>query len=97
MEFANQIRLATGLTMPEAARMGLLPFQVVARRHPTDALTAEDYARAMIAEGASVLEEPSNPILRFESLEEAETSQDRLERLLTGSRWTIIQHDASME
>jgi hypothetical protein len=95
-DFANRIMLATGVTVPEAARFGFLPFQVIPMRRKTDALSQEQYARAMIEEGASVLENPSKPMLRFETLEEAEVCQERLERRLPGSHWSIV-HDLGMQ
>lgn len=90
-KYAEQIRLATGFTMPEAARIGLLPFQVVPRRPGANGLTPKQYVQAMIEESASTLENRSEPMLRFESLEEAEACQGRLEQRLPGSHWTIVQ------
>jgi hypothetical protein len=94
-DFANRIVLATGLTRPEAAAMGLLPFQLLPRLQ--DEAPPERHTRAMIDEGAFVLNGSGEPQLRFETFEEAEACQERLEQRLPGSRWSLIQHELAME
>ncbi len=96
-DFAGRIMLAVGNTLPEAARIGLLPYEVLPLRRKTDPLTREQYANATIEEGASTLDNPAKPMLRFETIEEAAACKERLERQLPGSHWSIIQQDLGME
>src|SRR5262249_15651130 len=88
--FRRQIALAIGVTVPEARDLGLLPYQIIPMRRETDGVSLEQYRGAMIQEGASVLENPDQPLLRFASLEEAAACKRRLEEKLPNSHWTII-------
>ena len=90
-EFGPKIRLAVGVTFPEAAAIGYLPYKVVPVPRRVDPSDMEKYRQAMVAEGASTLDNPSKPMLRFASLEEADACKRRLEERLPNSSWTIVQ------
>ena len=92
-EFADRIGLATGLTFPEAYASGMLPFQIIAALRKDDPVTVEQCRRAMIEEGASTLQGPDRPQLRFATEEEAEASLKRLSIRLPGSEpvWQILR------
>src|SRR5947207_1781011 len=64
----NPIALAIGLTFPDALESGLLPFQITTPLRKGDPVTVEQCREAMIAEGASILLDPSKPQLRFATL-----------------------------
>lgn len=83
--FRERIALAIGLTVPEAAEAGLLPFQITTALRRGDPVTAEQCREAMIVQGASVLLDPEKPQLRFATEEEAEACRQRLIRQLPGS------------
>src|SRR5262249_3064853 len=68
-ETSARVSLAIGLTVPEAAEAGLLPFRIVTARREGDSVTLEQCREAMIAEGASVLRNPDKPQLRFATQE----------------------------
>jgi hypothetical protein len=92
-EYRDRIALASGLTVPEAHAAGMLPFQIIAARRPTDPVTEEQVRKAMLDEGASVLADPPTPRLRFSSNEQAEACRQRLIKRLPGSDpvWIINQ------
>jgi hypothetical protein len=96
-DFRDRIALALGLTVPEAAELGLLPFRVKPVLRRGDPVTAEQCRQAMIALGASTLTDPANPQLCFASEEEAETCRQRLVRQLPGSDaiWAITHENLS--
>ncbi|MBW3539297.1 MAG: hypothetical protein KY476_03430 [Planctomycetes bacterium] len=90
-EFRDRIALAIGLTVPEAAGAGLLPFQVTPLVRRGDLVTLEQCRNAMLAEGASVLSDPHHPQLRFATMEEAASCIKRLSEALPASEaaWTV--------
>ena len=89
--YREQITLALGLTVPEAASMGLLPFQVTPARRRGEAPSDEEYAKAMLEAGASTLADTKRPQLRFATIEDAQTAYEHLEEALPGSKWIITQ------
>lgn len=92
-DFRDRIALVIGLTVPEATESGLLPVQVTTALRKDDPVTLEQCRDAMIAEGASILSDPSKPKLRFATVEEAEACVKRLVERLPGSDpvWVIAQ------
>src|SRR3954469_5132674 len=69
--YRDKIALASGLTVPEAAAAGMLPYQIITGLRKTDPLTSEEVRAAMLAEGASVLGGPGEALLlRFATREE---------------------------
>ena len=90
--FRERISLATGVTVPEAGELELLPFEIVPAPRKLDAHTdMTTYHAALLAEGASVLRGDQRPELRFETLAEAQAAVERLEQRLPGSRWLVVQ------
>ena len=90
-EYRDRIALASGLTVPEAYAAGMLPFQIIPARRPSDPVTPEQVRDAMLAEGASELADPQAPQLRLSTKEEAEACRCRLVERLPGSEpvWII--------
>lgn len=90
-EARDRIALANGLTVPEAATAGLLPYQVIAARRETDPVGSEDVRNAMIEQGASQLGPEGLLALRFATQEEAEACIERLTQALPASApiWII--------
>ena len=97
-DYADRITLATGLTVPEARALGILPFQIIPALRPDDPVTAEQCRDAMIAEGASILGDRKVPLLCFATEAEAEASRVRLAERLPGSEpvWIITQQEAGV-
>jgi hypothetical protein len=95
----RRIALATGLTFPEAHAAGMLPFRIVPLVRKTDSVTLEQCVEAMIDEGASKLEDPERPPLRFSTEEEANASLRRLATRLPESEpvWAILQEPGRMD
>jgi hypothetical protein len=87
----ERIALASGLTVPEAAAAGLLPFQVIPALRKSDAVKPEEIDAAMLEQGASRLSPPDGLQLRFATKEEAEACVQRLARKLPASEqiWII--------
>lgn len=94
----EKIALASGLTVPEAASAGLLPFRVIPGLRKTDPVKPEQVIEAMMEQGASNLTKPDGPQLRFATEEEAEACIQRLVKKLPASEpiW-IISRDARAE
>jgi hypothetical protein len=88
-DFREKIVAAIGYTGSEAADMGLLPFQVLPPQRRTPELQERCWY-AMIEEGAFVDDEESLE-LRFRSKPEAIEAKDRLEALLPGTNWTVVE------
>jgi hypothetical protein len=84
-EFCDRIGLVMGLTVPEAAEYGLLPFRVAPQLRSGDEVTMEQCREALIAEGASVLADPARPRLSFATEEDAKRAVERLIGRLPGS------------
>ena len=95
-EYADRIGMVTGLTIPEAHSSGKLPYQVVALPRKGDPVTIGECHEAMIAEGASILDDPNRPQLSFASEEEAEASLKRLAGRLPDSEpvWQILRDNS---
>jgi hypothetical protein len=87
----ERIALASGLTVPEAAAAGLLPFQVILGLRATDPVSPAQAREAMLEQGASTLNEEDGLQLRFATREEAEACRERLVKQLPGSEpiWII--------
>jgi hypothetical protein len=96
---AEQVALASGLTVPEAYSAGMLPFQIITALRRDDPVTSEQCREAMIEEGASTLLGSDKPLLRFATLEEAERARMRLSQRLPNSEpvWVIAQDLARVE
>ena len=90
-EFVDKITFALGVTIPEAAEMGLVPFQVVPTRRKSERPSNQEYRQAMIDTGASVLAGAERPQIRCATLEDAEKTMEHLQQLLPGSKWIIAQ------
>jgi hypothetical protein len=88
----DKIALASGLTVPEAAAAGMLPFQVISGRRPSDAVTQEEITEAMVRQGASRLDGKAGLQLRFATEEEAEACRKRLIEDLPASEPIWILH-----
>jgi len=90
----EKIALASGLTVPEAAAAGFLPFQLFPGLRKTDPVKPEQVREAMLEQGASILNEADNLQLRFATKEEAEACRDRLiQRLPESEPIWIIRRD----
>lgn len=91
--FRDRVALALGLTVPEAAEAGMLPFQITTALRRDDPVTLKQCREAMIAQGASVLLDPEEPQLRSATEEEAEACRHRLIEQLPGSEpvWVIAK------
>lgn len=91
--FAERIAIPAGYTIPEARELGLLPYSILSGLRRTDPISREDCRAALIAEGASILENPDVPDLRFPTMEDALAAVQRLDRRLPGSRdiWIIAE------
>ena len=88
----EKIALASGLTVPEAAAVGLLPFQVIAGLRKTDPVQPEQVREAMLEQGASQLDDEL--LLRFATRDEAEACRNRLiEKLPESEPIWIIRRD----
>ena len=48
--YREKIALASGLTVPEAAAAGMVPFQIIAGLRKGDPFTSDDVRKAMLAE-----------------------------------------------
>ena len=84
-DFRDRVALALGLTVPEAYESGLLPVRVTAALRRDDPVTQDQVRAALIAQGASVLDDAEHPELRFSTTEEAEECVRRLVEFLPGS------------
>jgi hypothetical protein len=88
--YRDRIALAIGLTFPEAYELGLLPYRLEPAPHKGEARAAEEYYQAMTEEGASKLFDGQQPVLRFATEEEMESSRARL-RARFGNRWVATK------
>lgn len=94
--FRDRIMVALGLTVPEADEGGFLPFAITTAWRQTDPVTLAQCQDAMRQEGASTLNDPGRPELRFATQEEAEACLRRLKDRLPGSDpvWMITREVA---
>lgn len=91
--YAESIAIPAGYTIPEARMHGFLPFSILNGWRRTDPISESELHAALISEGASMLEDPSSPDLRFPTLADAMAAVERLERRLPGSRdiWIVAE------
>lgn len=89
----ERIALASGLTIPEAAAAGMLPYIVFPALRKTDPVSVDQCREAMIAEGASTLNGTDKPILRFMTEDDAASAIRRLSARLPGSEpvWVVTE------
>ena len=92
-DFKKKIVLASGLTVPEAESVGMLPFQIITGLRKGDPVTPEQCREAMIKVGASTLLDPNRPQLRFATTQEADATVKALITQLPGSDpvWIVSQ------
>jgi hypothetical protein len=90
-EFIDSMTFTLGVTVPEAAVMGLVPFAVVPAGKKDEQISNEQYRCAMIEAGASILENDDKPQLRCATLDDAENTLEYLENILPDSRWIITK------
>ena len=92
-EYRDRVALANGVTMPEGAAAGMLPYQIITALRKSDPLTPEQCRKAMAAEGASILLGPETPLLRFPTAESAEACRKRLAKKLPKSDeiWVVTR------
>ncbi len=89
--YRQKIKLALGMTVPEAIEVGLLPFQIIPARRKDGDPSHEECRKAMIDAGASLLTGEDRPQLRYATIEDAEAAIERLQETLPKSRWIIAQ------
>jgi hypothetical protein len=87
-EYRGKISLAIGIVVPEAAAMGLLPYEIRPRLKPQGP-TQEQYDQAMVDAGASTLSASRRPILRCATEEDADATYQRLHEILPDSWWIV--------
>ncbi len=85
------ITLASGLTVPEASSVGLLPYQIAPPLKKDPQVPQAEYRKAMIDLGASTLLGSDNPQLRLPTLKDAEAAIEHLEKALPRARWILIR------
>jgi hypothetical protein len=93
----ERVALASGLTVPEAHAAGMLPYQIITALRRSDPMTWEQARQAVLEEGATTLEDPATPQLRFTTEEEAQAARQRLIRKFPGSDdvWLIHREAAA--
>jgi hypothetical protein len=88
-DIGRQIKLALGITVPEAVTMGLLPWEVRplnAAGQPLNRVDPE-YRKAMTEMGAFQRFGRDRLDLRVATLEDAQATIERLQERLPGSKW----------
>lgn len=92
-DYADTIAIPGGYTIPEGRDLGLLRYAILSGWRKTDPITEPTLREALIAEGASRLEDPNSPDLRFPTMDDAMAAIERLERRLPGSRdiWIVAE------
>lgn len=92
-EVADRLALVSALTLPEADEFGMTPYRVVPLLRRGDPVTPEECAAAMVADGASVLADPTTPLLAFATAEEAEACVARLAAAVPASEpvWAVTR------
>jgi hypothetical protein len=86
---ADRITIAMGVTTEEAIELGLLPFEVVPVIRKEDNIDAETVRELMREEGAT--ESANRIVLRFPSLEMAESAFRRLCSKSSTDYWAVRQ------
>jgi hypothetical protein len=94
----TKIAVALGLTFPEAADDGLLPYDVVPNWRASDPVSLERCFGAMKKLGASTLRNPIEPELRCATAEQAGACVSQLVQVLPESKgiWKIFGHMRAM-
>ncbi len=87
----GQITIAMGLTVADAASMGLLPFAVLPHASGRDAAVRARMTEVINAEPEVTKAAGGGPQLRFRTLEEATDTADRLRVAVPGSEWIVTQ------
>jgi hypothetical protein len=92
-DFRTRIALASGLTVPEAAVAGMLPYRVSPALRKSDPVTLEECRQAMLTEGGTSLMGRDHVELRVATEEQAEASVQRLVKKLPQSSeiWVITR------
>lgn len=91
-EYETAIAIAVPATIPEAAEMGLLPFQVKSLGWDrATAKTRQAATRALIEMGASTLGAPAIPALHYSSAEAAGASVQRLKARTPDLDWYVLE------
>lgn len=95
----DKIALASGLTVPEAAAAGMLPYKVIPALRKSDPVNVDQVKEAMIEQGASTLDKEGGLQLRFATEKEAKACLDRLVKKLPQSEqiWIISRDMRSQE
>lgn len=90
-ESRDRVALASGLTVPEAHAVGMLPYRIITAVRKSDPVTLGQARQAMLDEGGSQLLNPTTVQLRFATGEEAEAARQRLIQRFPGSEdaWMI--------
>lgn len=89
---AENITIASGVTVEEALVLGLLPYKVVsARKRHENKPPAAEHKKALLAEARKTLLGEGAKELRYARLEDAEAARKRLEKALPGSQWAVVQ------
>jgi hypothetical protein len=95
-EYRDKISLAIGITVPEAAAMGMLPYWVSPMGRTREALSEKEL-QAIIEAGGSRMstsrmpEVPWLPGVRCATLEDAVATLGHLQDILPDSKWMIAQ------
>lgn len=97
-EFERAIAIAIAATVPEAAELGLLPYEVKPFRwYQLDEPTRGIATQALIAEGASRLSSSWLPSLRYRTEREAEEAVERLRQRAPSIDWGVVRTVLSPE
>ena len=87
----ERITLAIGLTVPEAASLGLLPMRVVPVPGSGSVPSREQFRQVALKLGGSILRKRREPELRCATYEQAKITIDRLQEELPGSEWIVVR------
>jgi hypothetical protein len=96
---AQNIALASGLTVPEGVMAGFLPFRVIPALRKTDQINQEHCWEIMTMMNASILFEENEPHLYFATKEESEKFIEMIERQYpeTQEVWSIVRETTSTD
>jgi hypothetical protein len=97
-DYRANVALASGLTVPEAAAAGMLPYQIITAHRKGDKVTLDQCEKTMIAEGASQLFGLKLQ-LRFPTEESAEACRKRLIKRLPDSDeiWIVTRETTAQD
>lgn len=98
-EYRARVALASGLTVPEGAAAGMLPYQIITAHRRGDAVTLDQCREAMLKEGASQLFGSNSLQLRFPTEDAAEKCRQRLLKGLPKSDeiWIVTREIAAQD